>query len=63
MATETQAYIHEPKDRELEKPKKNRIFYCKYCLDSPYSTLTSNSFRAYFNSKYKIKIKLTLGPI
>jgi len=43
-ATKTWAYAREPRDGELEKQGKNRIFYCKYCLDPLYSTLASNSF-------------------
>ena len=63
IATETWAHVREPKDKEPEKHRKNHIFYCKYCLDPLYSTLTSNSFQAHLNNKYRIKVKLTLGPI
>jgi len=46
---------------EPEFRGKNRIFYCKYYTDLPYSALASNNFRSYLKSKYRIKFKLTLG--
>ena len=62
-ATETWAHARKPKDGEPEKQGKNRIFYCKYYSDLPYSTFASNSFRAHLNSKYGIKVKSTPGPV
>lgn len=62
-ATETWPNARKPKDGEPEKQGKNRIFYCKYCSDPPYSTFASNSFRAHLNSKHGIKVESTPGPV
>ena len=48
---------------EPEFRGKNRIFYCKYCTDPPYSAPASNNFRSHLKSKFGIKVKSTPGQV
>ena len=61
LAVKTQEHACPPQAKEPEFQGKNYIFYCKYCIDLPYSALASNNFQFYLESKHKIKIKLTLS--
>ena len=37
---------------KLERYKKNKIYYCKYCIDLPYSGKSIINLRNYLKSKY-----------
>jgi hypothetical protein len=62
-AIETWAHTREPKDGEPERPGKNLIFYCKYCLDPPYSATASNSFRYHLKTIHGVEVESTLGSV
>ena len=62
-AVTTWMHARTPQNQELEYKGKNRIFYCKYCLDKLYSTPVSTSFRYHLKSKHNISIEITHGPI
>jgi len=49
-------YNHKP-----ERYKKNKIYYCKYCIDLPYSGKSITNLRNYLKSKHQINC-LVNGP-
>ena len=59
----TWAHTRTLQDQEPEYQGKNRLFYCKYCIDESYSTLVSIFFRHYLLLKYGIRVKATPGLI
>jgi len=59
----TWAHTRTPQDQEPEYQGKNRLFYCKYCIDESYSTPASTSFRHHLLSKHEIRVEATPGPI
>jgi len=62
-AVETWEHARPPQAGEPEFRGKNRIFYCKYCTDLPYSAPASNNFRSHLESKHGIKVESTLGQV
>jgi len=41
-----------PYDHELERYKKNKIYYCKYCIDLPYGGKSITNLQNHLKSKY-----------
>ena len=57
-ATSSWDYARKPKDKEPERAEKgrNRIFYCKICLDPLYSVSNPTSARYHLKAKHGIII-------
>jgi len=41
-----------PYDHKLERYKKNKIYYCKYCIDLPYGGKSTINLRNHLKSKH-----------